>query len=191
MFTQKKNKSLIVLSTVVLMLLCAVQGCKKEEHPTGSPEEHPTQTDENGQLTKDELADAIVEYVQRTADEQGGYFIVYDDVNDEELKLTLDKVHRKRLARTAENEYFACADFRTPREKVYDLDVFMIGTNKDNLEFSEFSIHKEAGKERYTWRQKNGIWEKVPVNGNEHPEGEHPRKKDHPKGGEHPSEHPK
>ena len=149
------------------------------------PEEHPTQTDENGQITKDELADAIVEYVQRTADAQGGYFIVYDDVNDEELKLTLDKVHRKRVARTGENEYFACADFYTPAGKVYDLDVFMTGTNKDNLEFSEFSIHKEAGKERYTWRQENGIWKKVPAKGMEHPEGkEHPENKEHP-------EHPK
>ena len=187
MFTQKKNRSLVILAATALMLLCTAQGCKKQEHPSEHPEEHPTQTDSNGQLTKDELADAIVEYVQQTADEQGGYFIVYDDLRGEELKLTLDRVHRKRLTRTSKNEYFACADFTTPRGKVYDLDVFMTGTNKDDLEFSEFSIHKEAGKERYTWRQENGIWKKVPVNGAEHPEGEHP---EHPEKKEHP-EHPK
>ena len=142
-------------------------------------------------ITKDKLADAIDTYVQKESASHGGYFVAYDEKIGKELKLTLDKVHRKRLSRVGENLYFACADFKTPEGRIYDLDVFMKGAGKDNLTFSKFSIHKEAGKERYTWYEKDGIWKKKPVKrGREHPE-DHP--KEHPGKGsrEHPTEHPK
>ncbi|KKK65894.1 hypothetical protein LCGC14_2969540, partial [marine sediment metagenome] len=107
-----------------------------------------------------------------------GYFVAFDEKVGKELKLTLDKVHRKRLSKVGEDLYFACADFKTPGGRIYDLDVFMKGADKDNLTFSKFSIHKEAGKERYTWYEKDGIWKKKPVkHGREHPKKgrrEHP-----------------
>ena len=133
-------------------------GCHGDhsEHP-----EHPEEGVEAHGVTKDELADAIVDYV---ADEsRSGYYQVYDEINNEMLKLTLDKVHRKRLSQVGKDEYFACADFTTPTGKVYDLDVFMTGTNKENLTFSKFMVHKEAGKERYTWYQQGGVWKRKGV----------------------------
>ena len=114
--------------------------------------------------------------------------MVFDEKAGEELKLTLDKVHRKRLSKVGWNQYFACADFKTPDGKIYDLDVFMRGTNKDNLTFSKFSIHKEAGKERYTWYEKGGIWKKKAVG---EPVEEHPKEYPGKPRREHPSEHPK
>lgn len=176
-------KTIVLCATILTGLLFV--GCKNNEHPK--------ETARGEQITKDELADAIESYVNKEASVHGGYFIAFDEKVGKELKLTLDKVHRKRLSKVSDDRYFACADFKTPEGKIYDLDVFMTGTNKDNLTFSKFMVHKEAGKERYTWYEKGGIWKTKPVGImiEEHPkEPEHPE--EHPKkpSREHPSEHP-
>ena len=145
-------------------------------------------------ITKDALADAIEGYVMEQAELGDGYFIVTDDITGEELKLTLDKVHRKRLARIGPDEYFACADFMATDGRVFDLDVFMKGTDKDNLEFSQFMVHKVEDKERYTWFEEEGVWKrKFIYEPEEHPR-EHPTEdpEEHPKDKrEHPTEHPR
>lgn len=153
------RNGLKTVTTVVLIALIAMtslQGCKKGEHP-----EHP----ESGsvQPTKDELADAVEKYVADQSAGTNGVFKVVDPKTGETLELVLDKVHRERLSKLAENEYFACADFTTKDGKVYDLDVFMVGPDKDSLEFSKFSVHKEDGMERYTWYEEGGIWKKKEV----------------------------
>jgi hypothetical protein len=115
-------------------------------------------------LTKDDLADAIESYVRRlTADK--GEFRIHDDVLDKDVVLTLDKVHRERLSKVGPDTYFACADFKTPDGSVYDIDLFMKGTSKDNLVFYDMTLHKFNGKERYTWEEKDGIWSRKPVAG--------------------------
>ncbi len=190
MYKQRYLKMLIL--SLFLMANLPVISCKKNEHPA----EHPKETAVKEQITKDELADAIETYVDKEASENDSYFIAFDDKTGKELKLTLDKVHRKRLSRIGEDNYFACADFKTQEGKVYDLDVFMTGQDKDSLTFSKFMVHKEAGKERYTWYEEDGVWktrsfgktiEEHP-NDKEHPD-EHPNKKSSKE--EHPSEHPK
>jgi hypothetical protein len=137
------------------------------------------------EVTKDELADAIETYVKKESGLKGGYFLVFDQHAKSPLVLTLDKVHRARLAKIGKNVYFACADFATPRGKLYDLDIFMKGKNKESLVVTEISVHKEDGKERYTWFEKDGTWHKKPLKG----EGSEEHPKEHPK--EHPQEHPK
>ena len=169
-----------ILCTIVLTSLLFV-GCKKQEHPA----EHPQETGQKEQITKDELADAVESYVEKQASRHNGYFVVFDDKTGKELKLTLDKVHRERLSRVGEDTYFACADFVTPEGKMYDLDVFMAGPAKNQLTFSKLKVHKEAGKERYTWYEQGGIWKTKAVG---KPIEEHPNEPEHPK--EHPSEHP-
>ena len=149
-------KLVVAIMLIVLIGIMVLQGCEKKEHP-----EHPdTGTTE---LTKDQLADAIEKYVADKAAETEGVFVVVDPKTGETLELVLDKVHRARLSKVAEDKYFACADFTTKDGKVYDLDVFMEGPDKDSLEFSEFSVHKEAGVERYTWYEEDGIWKKKDV----------------------------
>ena len=189
----------------VLTILVSVGfvGCEKHEHPA----EHPEGAAEAAALTKDQLADAVEAYVAKVAKLHGGYFLAMDEKTGKELKLKLDKVHRKRLSKVGKDLYFACADFVTDEGKVYDLDVFMKGSDKDNLTFSEFSIHKEAGKERYTWYEQGGVWKKKSIglpteehpkehpkeDPKEHPKEdtkEHPKESEHPENAEHPSEHP-
>lgn len=141
---------------VVLIGMIVFQGCEKKEHP--EPPEKGA-----GEITKDQLADAIEKYVAAKTAETNGLFVVVDPKTGDTLELVLDKVHRERLSKVGENKYFACADFTTKDGKVYDLDVFMEGTDKDTLKFSEFSVHKVDGVERYTWYEEDGIWKKKEV----------------------------
>ena len=129
-----------------------------QEHP----KEHPKGKTPSA-VTKEDLADVITDYVKNDAELKGGYFLVYDSVAKKPLALTLDKVHREKLTRVAENTYFACADFKTQEGTSYDLDVFMKGPSKDKLTVTEVSVHKEEGKERYGWIEKDGTWTKKPV----------------------------
>jgi hypothetical protein len=132
-----------------------------QEHPGEHPQEHPAGTKKSGLSTND-LAEAIQNYVKREAALKGGFFLVYDKGADRTLTLTLERVHRERLSRVAADTYFACADFKSAEGKTYDLDVFMRGPSKDALEVTEISVHKEDGKERYNWVERNGVWSKVP-----------------------------
>ncbi len=139
-----------------------------EEHPAKQPGEHPAKQEESkGEvskpLTKADLAEAIETYVKNDAALHGGYFLVYDNQAQKSCILALEKVHKDRLSKVGLDEYFACADFKTPEGKVYDLDIFMKGTDKDHLEVMEIALHKEDGKERYTWYEQKGIWKKKPV----------------------------
>jgi hypothetical protein len=147
-------------------------------------------------LTIEEFADAAEQYIRKKTEEQGGYFKVKDEKQGKTLKLTLDKVHRKRLSHLGDNKYFVCADFKGQDGNLYDIDIFMKGTNKDNLEPTEKPmVHKVNGNERFTWYEEDGIWKrrmKDKKNGSEHPDGgdhEHPNE-EHPSN-EHPNEeHP-
>ena len=192
-----RDTMLTILASVTFVLVSfGLGGCDKNEHPA----EHPEEVAGAAALTKGQLADAIEAYVAKEAKLHGGYFVAMDEKTGEELKLKLDKVHRKRLSKVGKDLYFACADFITDEGKVYDLDVFMKGSDKDNLTFSKFSIHKEAGKERYTWYEQEGVWKKkfIGQQVEEHPK-EHPKEdskeppKEHPKedSKEPPKEHPK
>ena len=104
------------------------------------------------------------------------------------------KVHRERLSKVGRNKYFACADFKAQNGRTYDLDVFMEGAAKDNLKYSDLTIHKEEGEARYSWYEKGGVWKKKWLTSEgsaarEHPAGSGAR--EHPTGAEHPSEHPR
>lgn len=141
------------------------------EHPKAgkkSAHEHPQEHPQEGQqtqkaapsITTEDLAKSIADYVQKDSALKGGYFLVYDPVNQKTLQLTLDKVHKDRLSKVSENTYFACADFKTPDGALYDLDVFMVGQDAASLQATEVSVHKENGKARYGWVEERGIWKK-------------------------------
>ncbi len=146
-------KMVVAIGLVTIVAMLAGQGCEKKEHP-----EHPEGA--SVELTKEQLGDAVEKYVAEKSAGTAGVFIVVDPKTGDTLELVLDKVHRQRLSKVAEDKYFACADFTTNDGKVYDLDVFMEGDDKDSLIFSEFSVHKEDGVERYTWYEEDGVWKK-------------------------------
>ena len=201
-----KNFFKIIAVLAIMLTYLSTNGCKKREHPV----EHPESSAEKAALTQDQLADAIEAYIKSQAAANEGYFPITDEKTGQQLQMTLVKVHRERLAKVGEDRYFACVDFETPDGKLYDVDFFMKGPDKDNLIFSEFMIHKEDGRERYTWYEEGGIWQINPVETAEQPEEqpkeepneppaeepnepntppEEPNKPEHPT--EHPSEHPR
>ncbi len=145
------------------------------EHP-----EHPTNKAKvKSTISKGQLAKAIGAYIKGETKLKGGYFLVYDQKAKAPLALSLVRVHKKRLSKVGPTEYFACADFKTRAGKLYDLDIFMEGANTDSLKVTRITVHKEDGKERYTWHLENGVWitKAIGKKGAEHPK-------------EHPAEHP-
>lgn len=147
---------------------------KDKEHPNGNGEEHPDNgnggehpnegADAGQDLTIEQFADAAENYIQKKTKENGGHFPVEDAKQDKTLKLQLEKVHRKRLSHLGENKYFVCANFKGKDGKTYDIDIFMKGTNKDNLEEAKKPmVHKVNGEERFTWHEEDGQWERKQV----------------------------
>jgi hypothetical protein len=169
-----KRHNITRITFVFLALLALASWAIAAEHPAEHPEE---QHGSKPGITKGELGDAVRDYVEKDSALKGGYFLVYDKKAGESLALSLLKVHEDRLSSIGRDVYFACADFKTPEGKVYDLDIFMKGHDKDNLAVTEVSVHKEAGVERYTWREEGGVWKKSHMEGSateqEHP-AEHP-----------------
>jgi len=131
------------------------------EHPGGEhPSEHPSARAK--EVTKESLAEAITSYIKKDAELKGGYFCIYDPKAKAVLVLALDKVHQDKLAKVSDDLYFACCDFKAVDGKMYDLDFFM-KSSPAGLMVSEVAIHKEAGKPRYGWVEKDGVWSKQAV----------------------------
>lgn len=128
-----------------------------QEHPE-HPRDHPQP--KGKAVSKEALGDAVRKYVKKDADLKGGYFLVYDGRAKKALVLTLEKVHDDKLARVGETTYFACADFKSVDGATYDLDIFMTGASAEDLAVSQVMIHKENGKERYTWAEEGGVWKR-------------------------------
>jgi hypothetical protein len=166
----------VLRSVAVTVAILAVAGWsyaaehpekKKGEHPKAHGAEHPEKqgaehagSGTKATLTKEALAEAVSAYVKKESRLKGGHFLVYDKKAGKPLVLSLKKVHKERLSAIGDGVYFACADFETPEGKVYDLDIFMKGHKRGHLKVTEISVHKEAGVERYSWFEQDGIWKK-------------------------------
>ena len=143
------KKIIIIMCTAFILL---AQG----EHPTTTITPQIVQGEK---ITMQNLARAIEGFVEADIILRGA-FLVIDPITDTVLKLRLEKVHKERLSHIGKDIYFACADFNAENGKVYDLDIFLHGTNTDNLTVTEISVHKEDGTARYGWQEENGIWSK-------------------------------
>lgn len=171
--TPQKIVGIAVVS--IALLTFTSWSIAEEEHPVAEhPEEHAEEHPEEHhasvtrpEMSKEELAEAIQDYVARDSALKGGYFLVYDKKAGESLELSLIKVHKDRLSTIGHGVYFVCADFKTPEGKVYDLDIFMKGPDKDHLAVTEVSVHKEEGVERYTWYEEGGVWKKRHMEGSD------------------------
>ena len=180
-----KNVSCILATCVLLTFgLAGYDHAHSKEHP-----EEKAKATTRPAVTKKALAQAIIAHIRTASAREGGFFKVRDEKKQEEFKLTLDKVHKDKLAKVGPQLYFVCADFKASNGKVYDLDFFMKGAAAEDLKVTEISVHKESGEERYTWHKKGGFWVKKSVGGAS--AEEHPKKQ--PSGeppAEHPAEHP-
>lgn len=163
-----KIKNAVCVAVCVLLVLAVAQLGYAAEHPAEHPADHAA-VEAKHEVTKEELADAIEEYVQKDAALKGGYFTIYDEIAGKPLALSLVRVHKDRLATIGDGVYFACADFETPEGKMYDLDIFMKikDPEKRHFKVTDISVHKEAGVARYTWYEEGGIWKKHYMEGSQ------------------------
>ena len=166
MFEKTKSFGLLVVITAVALALLSGPAIYAQEHPT----EHPTKAKKvkkaqaeklteakAGAITIDQMSQAITAYISSDSELKGGFFLCYDVSAKKTLQLTLDKVHKERLSQVGDNLFFACSDFKSASGKMYDLDFFM--ESKDGqLAVTEIMIHKEDGKARYSWFEKDGVW---------------------------------
>ncbi|MFN7181083.1 MAG: heavy metal-binding domain-containing protein [Planctomycetota bacterium] len=166
-----KYWALKLIDSVVLMFFTAsifVDGkIIAQEHPHEHPSEHPRGSKPKEEtVTKEDLARAIHEYIEKDSKLKGGYFLIFDREKNKPLTLKLEKVHKDRLSKVADNIYFACVDLTTGQDKetpdTYDIDFFMKKT-AEGFEVTEISIHKENGQPRYNWFEEKGIWKKKPA----------------------------
>jgi hypothetical protein len=131
---------------------------RDEEHPEAESE-HPA--DQKPPSIED-VAEFLENEVASRAAKDNGWMQVADEKTGRPLKLKLVRIHRERLAKTAEGVYFVCADFETPEGKEYDLD-FWVGEKDGKLSITDTTIHKEAGRPRYLWVETGGIWTHKPL----------------------------
>ncbi len=149
--------------SVVALLLAASLLISKGAAIASDHPEHPKESAAVKKVfTTDDMASAIESYVSTDAKLKGGHFLIQDGTAGI-LQLTLTKIHLDKLAKVGDALYFACCDFENMRpKKTYDLDFFM-QEKDDQLVVSEIRVHKESGKPRYNWLEKDGVWSTVPV----------------------------
>jgi len=114
------------------------------------------------EVTTESLAQSITDYVQAETTRQGGVFPVNDPEQQTKLGLTLSTVHRERLSQLADGRYFACADFKGRDGRTYDVDIFM-RQESTGLTPTEIIVHKQDGKPRFNWVERNGVWSQQPI----------------------------
>ncbi len=179
--TSNRNTLAVVTARPLLVALVIAALAGEPSAPLSWGAEHPKELPKGTAKPAVALEDVVKHietYVKQAS--KDGAFKVEDKKAGKQLSLTLDRVHRERRSAVGPDLYFVCADFKGSDGKRYDLDFFVQGTSEANLRVlsDKTSVHKEDGKERYTWARdaKKGIWEQKPVGtkAKEHPAPEHP-----------------
>lgn len=147
--------------SVVSVLVFAVVALAQEhpEHPKAGSQ---SKAKAEHVYTMDELEKAITAEIQSVQKKNDGVYKMEDKDAKKTLNMKLDHVHRERLSRLDAKTYFACTDFKTDDGHIVDVDFFM-KDNGEKLVMSDATIHKIDGKPRYNWKEKDGYWERVPV----------------------------
>jgi len=164
-----KTNQITFSEALIRWLLVAVVLAWGLNAPTSRAQEHPEHPSgaakAESALTLEEVAKHIESHVKQES--KDGAFKVEDKKTGKPLALTLDRIHRERLSQVGPEMYFICADFKGVNGRVYDMDFFLQGTRKENLHVlpEKTSVHKEDGKERYTWAfdDDKNVWVQKPV----------------------------
>ncbi len=131
---------------------------KKAEHP-----EHPEHPEHHGSPpTIEDVATFLEGHVASATANSDGWMSIPDEKTGKSRELQLDKIHRERLAQTADDTYFVCADFKNRDGEVFDLD-FWVHQTAHGLQVTETMIHKQSGNPRYTWYEESGVWHRKPM----------------------------
>ena len=110
---------------------------------TGSSFAEPTPTDLRG---------TIAGYI-KTQEKNQGAFLIIDERSTEPRRLELIRVH-ERVGKTGDY-YYSCTDMKDLKTgDVLDLD-FDISDHQGTLDVAAVRIHKDNGKPRYTYDDKD------------------------------------
>jgi len=135
---------------------------KKKEHPGKEhPQEHPKSAQK---VSTDDIDRAIRAHIEEKTKSSGGRFPVNDSVLNKTWELDLVRVHQDKLTPLADGTYFACVDFKAADGAEVDVD-FFLKKEADRLAVTDTSVHKINGKARYSYKEKDGVWERVAEKG--------------------------
>jgi hypothetical protein len=183
-------KGSMLLTAALALALPAAAG-EHPEHPKGHEhpgKEHADKHEHPGRGKKAAHKELMKEFVAAVEGDisakaagSGGKFMVSDEALKKDWGLKLLRIHKHKIARLSENSFFACADFKETEGKgKVDLD-FYVSKSDAGWKVDKVLVHKVDGKPRFTYNEKNEI---VPL------EEKTSKEHEHPKGGEHPKEHP-
>jgi transglutaminase-like putative cysteine protease len=116
---------------------------------------------QEGRVGIEQIAEAIEEHIGGKTQADGGRYLLPHD--DDELKLTLVRVHMEYLADLGGGVQFACVDLADVGGDVYDVDFFLAG-QPGSMKVTETTVHKINGQPYYAWKQQeDGTWDRIPV----------------------------
>lgn len=108
--------------------------------------------------TPEALRQTIRDYIANQEKIQGAFAVV-DERTGDLRRLELDRVH-ERVGKTG-NYYYSCTDMKDVKTgDLLDLD-FDIQDEGGNLRVADIRIHKDNGKPRYTYDDKDNM---IPMN---------------------------
>jgi hypothetical protein len=121
---------------------------KAPEHPAGH--EHPVGSKPWVKQMKKEYIKTVEKHVK-------GGVKIHDDKLNQDWELKLKRIHKGRIAYLGNNQFFACADFKSSKKgdkSMLDLD-FYASKKEGGWSVDKTLIHKVDGKARYTYNDKN------------------------------------
>ncbi len=148
-----------LISGMLILVFLGVGTALQAQHGMGT---RSSKMFKDADISKTDFRRAVAEYIREVKAENNGYFIVDAENYEKELKLKLIRIHKNELSYMGDDTYFVCSDFKGVDGNVYDIDIFMKGTDADNLEPEDVYVHKVNEKPLYTWK-KVIIFERSPM----------------------------
>ena len=173
--TTRKIFNLIMVLSLILWSAAVVSAAehggasveKKEHGGTATQKEHGGTSAPSADAIRAAMKDYVMDKSKAT-----GTFDVTDPETGKTRKLELIRVH-ERVGKTG-NYYYSCADFKdTETGQMLDLDLD-VEDKEGKLSVADVRIHKEDGKERYTYDANDN---RIPLNA----EGSHMEDRDNGK----------
>jgi len=135
----------------------------KKEHGGTSPKEHGGTSAPSADAIRAAMKDYVMDKSKAT-----GTFDIVDPETEKTRKLELIRVH-ERVGKTGDY-YYSCVDFKdTESGQMLDLDLD-VEDKGGKLNVVAVRIHKEDGKERYTYDENDN---RIPLKEGSHIEGSH------------------
>ena len=107
----------------------------------------------------------LIAFIDQQKAGDSGLFVVKDEVNGKDRKLTLDKIHTDKIVKLKDGTSFVCADFKDASGEMVDVDFFMTPSSQGTLTgVDRVQVHKVNGEPRYNYVKVKNEWVQQAVN---------------------------